>query len=345
MNNSIQKLSIVLIALLFVTSACKKTDSDTTDPHTGSGPSHEHGSNDGIKDNGNGTYTVTLAGVNFTTTARDFSKDAAVTAPKTVAANKEAEYPIGHDIIGFGIVGNQLVAGYDKNIMIYDMTSKKITDDHKTSFVVSGIDVNGAIMTTEGSEDVNFYNIKNGKIEKNFFRIKSVNGSKFLSVCYLDYNKGYVYDENEVVDFALDKATESTKPKVLDIPAFAGVTYSSDESYIYFCLGQLSKPNPNDPNAAYIDYSAIRIYERSSKTFVDKNSADHEQYTGIVVDANYIYIAMEDNNSIRVINKHNYNSAGSFSVDKPKDLKKIGDDLFVYNSNNKSIIKFKISFN
>jgi len=341
MLTPIKKISYVLITLLFITSACTKTDSDPVE----SGPNQEHSSNDGIKDNGNGTYTVTLGGVTFTTTARDFSNDAVVTAPKTVAATKEAEYAIGHGIIGFGITENHIVAGYNKNILVYDMTSKKVTDDHKASFDLSGIDVNGAIMTTEGSEDVNFYNLKNGKIEKNFFRIKSVNGSKFLSVCYLDYNKAYLYDESEVVDFALNKATESTKPKVLDIPSFAKVNYSSDEKYIYFCLGALSKINPSDPNAAYINYSAVRIYDRSAKTFIDKNSADDEQYTGIVVDANYIYIAMEDANSIRVLNKHNFNSAGSFSVNKPGFLKKIGDDLFIYSSDNQSIIKYKITFN
>jgi len=337
-------IGIAIIGFMLSMSSCKK-DEGSTDDTNKTGPSQEHGTNDGIKDNGNGSYTVILGGVTFTTKARDFSNEAVITTPKTVVANKEAEYPIGKGIIGFGIAENSIVAGYASNILIYDMTSKKVTDDHKASFSISGIDVNGAIMTTEGSEDVNFYNLKNGKIEKNFFKIKSVNGSKFIATCYLDYNKAYIYDESEIVYFALDKATESSKPKVLDIPSFASVNYSSDEKSIYFCLGELSKPDPNDPNAAYINYSAIRVYDRSSKQFTDKNSADDERYTGIAVDANYIYISLADFNTVRVINKHNYADAGSFAVDAPSFLKKIGDELFVYSSNSKKVIKYKVSFN
>ena len=337
-------IGIAIIGFMVSISSCKKEEGTTDDPNK-TGPSQEHGTNDGIKDNGNGTYSVTLGNTTFTTTKQDFSNETVVTAPKTVGASKEGQYALSTTIQGFGIQGDFIIAGHDSKLLVYDMSANKKTDDYSTSFPVTGIDVNGAVMTTEGSEDVNFYSLKNGKIEKNFFKIKSVNGSKFLATCYLDYNKAYIYDESEIVYFALDKATESTKPKVLDIPSFAKVTYSSDEKNIYFCLGQLSKPDPSDPNAAYINYSAIRVYDRSSKQFTDKNSADDEQYTGIAVDANYIYISLADFNIVRVINKHNYSDAGSFAVDAPSYLKKIGDELFVYSANNKNIIKYKISFN
>jgi hypothetical protein len=123
------------------------------------------------------------------------------------------------------------------------------------------------------------------------------------------------------------------------------VRYSVDEKSMFFCLGQLSKPNPSDPNAAYINYSAIRIYDRSSKQFTDHNSADHEQYTGIAVDANYIYIALEDMNIVRVINKHNFTDAGSFSVDAPSFLQIIGNTLYAFSTNSHKIVKYSISFN
>ena len=337
-------IGIAILGLVLSIGSCKKDDGSTDDPNK-TGPSQEHGSNDGIKDNGNGTYTVTLGNETFTTTKQDFSNETVITSPKTVSASKKGEYSLSTSIQGFGIDGNYIVAGHDSKLLVYDMSANKKTDDYSISFPITGIDVNGAVMTSEGSEVVNFYSLSGGKITKHFFTIKSVNGSKFLSVCYLDYNKGYVYDEDEVVYFQLDKATESTKPKLVDIPAFAKLTYSVDENNIYLCMGDLSKPDPNDPNAAYINYSAIRVYDRNSKQYTDKNSADDEQYTGIAVDANYIYISLVDFNIVRVINKHNYTDAGSFAVDAPSYIKKIGDELFVYSTNNQKIIKYKVSFN
>jgi len=344
MIKAINIFILFAISMIIFTTSCKKDEVEekgnvTTDP------SHEHSSNDGIKDNGNGTSTITLGGENFTTVSRDFSNETVITSLKTVSANKVEEYDLGQDITGFGISDDDIIAANDTKLIVYNMSSKTVTDNYTVSYAISGIDVNGAIMTTEGSETVNFYSTKNHKIDKHFFEIKSINGSKFLSECYLDYNTAYLYDESEIVSFGLDNVTTSTKPKLLDIPSFAKVNYSSDENSLYYCLGQLSKPNPNDPNAAYINYSAIRIYDRSSKQFVDKNSADDEQYTGIAVDANYIYFSLADMNIIRVINKHNFSDAGSFGVDGAKDLKKIGEYLYVYSSTNKSITKLNITFN
>ncbi len=326
-------------------SACSKDDDTSNDNPSNSNPEHEHGANDGIKDNGDGTYAVTLGGTTFTTRSRDFSKDPVITAPKTVSAAKEAEYNLGAPMIGMAVQGDYIIAGHDKTIVVFDMPNNKQSGTFGTSYDISGIDANGAVMTTEGSEDVNFYSLNNGKIEKHFFTVKSVNGSKFLSVCYLDYDKAYVYDEDEVVFFGLDKATESTKPKLVEIPSFANVDYSSDEKNLYFALGHLSKPDPNDPNAPYINYSAIRIYDRATKKYTDKNSADNEFYSGIVVDANYIYISMEDENKVQVLNKHNFNPAGSFQVDKPSFMSKTGEYLYIYSKNANKVIKYKISFN
>jgi len=343
MKKNINLILIVALSIFLSINACKKDE--TNKQEDTNGPSHEHSSNDGIVDNGNGTYKITLGNTSFTTKARDFSSETVVTTSMTVNAVKEDEYTFGQNISGFGIAEDNIIAANDINLLVYNMSTKKISDTHAASFIISGIDVNGAVMTTEGSESVNFYSIVNHKIEKHFFEIKSINGSKFLADCYLDFKTAYMYDESQIFYFDLDNATTSTKPKLIDIPDFAKVNYSSDENSIYFNLGRLSKPDPSDPNAAYINYSAVRIYDRSSKQFIDKNSADDEQYTGIVVDANYIYISLESQNIVRVINKHNFNDAGNFSVNGAKDLKKIGDKLYVYSSTSKSIIKFNISFN
>ena len=319
------------------------TYEETTTPNSNS-PATEHHGNDGVTHNGNGTSTVVLGNVTFNTNQRDFSGEAVVTDPKTVVANKEDEYAIAVEV-GFGINGNYIVTSADTKLKLYDMTSKSVVDEQTASFTVSGLSVNGCIMTTEGSEDVNFYNISGGKIDKHFFHIPSVNSSKFLAVCYLDYKDAYVYDESSILSFPLDNATIDPKPKAMDIPSFATVNITSDKENLYLALGDLSKPNPNDPNAAYISYSALRVFDKTTKTFTDINSLDDINYSGITVDANYIYIAIKDANIIKVINKHTNSDAGSISVDGVTKIIKEGNYLYAYNSANQKIIKYEVSFN
>jgi len=159
-------LRIIILAIAIVAlsmNSCKKDETDNNSNNT-SGPNSEHSSNDGIKDNENGTYTVTLGGESFITKARDFSNQTIVTDPKSVSALKNGEYALSVGIEGFSVQNENIIAGHDSKILVYNMTSKSITDDYSVANQITGIDVNGAIITTEGSELVNFYNIKNGKI-------------------------------------------------------------------------------------------------------------------------------------------------------------------------------------
>ena len=343
MNTKIKILGLVLIGVLMLNTSCKKDKEETTTPSSNS-LATEHHSNDGVTNNGDGTSTVVLGNVTFNTNQRDFSGEAVVTDSRTVVATQKEEYAITVEA-GFGINGNYIVTSADTKLKLYDMTSKSVVDEQATSFTVSGLSVNGCIMTTEGSEDVNFYNIDGGKIDKHFFHIPSVNGSKFLAVCYLDYKDAYVYDESSILSFPLDNVTIDPKPKAMDIPSFATVNITSDEKNLYLALGGLSKPNPNDPNAAYISYSALRVFDKANKTFTDVNSLDDINYSGITVDANYIYIAIKDANIVKVINKHNNNDAGSFVVDGVTQIIKEGNSLYVYSSTNQKIIKYEVNFN
>jgi len=342
MNTRIKISGIVLLALLMLNISCKKENTEPAKPNS---PSTGHHTNDGVKDNGNGTSDVTLGGVKFNTKHRDFSGEPIVTDPKVVTATQIEEYSLAVEDAGFGVDSNFIVFSENTKIKLFDMITKSVIDEQTTSYSVTGLSVNGCIMTTEGSEEVNFYNIENGKIDRHFFHIPSLNSSKFLSICYLDYKDVFVYDENEIITFPLNKVTITPKPKAMDIPSFASIDITSDKENLYLSLGALSKPDPSDPNAPYLYYSALRIYDKNTKTSKDINSIDGITYSGITVDANYIYIAIKDANVINVINKHNQNNAGSISVDGVTKIIKEGKYLYAYSSTNQKIIKFDIVFN
>ena len=340
-------LGLALIGLLMLNTSCKKEETEpVTNPSLPNNTTPtDHHENDGIVDNGDGTSTVTLGNVSFNTNQRDFSGEPIVTELKTVSVNQLEEYSIGVSSEGFGIEKNFIITSSNTKLKLYDMISKSVVDEQTTSFNVSGLSVNGCVMTTEGSEDVNFYNIEGSKIDKHFFHIPSVNGSKFLSICYLDYKYAYVYDESSILSFPLDNATINPKPKVMDIPSFATVNITSDKDKLYLALGDLSKPDPNDPNAAYINYSSLRVFDKITKIFTDVNSADNINYSGITVDANYIYIAIKDANIIKVINKHTNNDSGTISVNGVTKIIKEGNYLYAYSSANQKLIKYEVSFN
>jgi hypothetical protein len=336
------KILLIFIIGVLLNMSCKK---DESHPPTSTSPPSEHHYNDGITDNGDGTSKVVLGGVSFNTDQRDFSGEPVVTDPKTVLASQLDEYSIAMNASGFGIENNYVISASGTTLSLYDMNSDSIVDSQTTSFDASGLSVNGCIVTTEGSEEVNFYNIKTDTIDKHFFRIPSVNGSKFLAVCYLDYNTVYVYDESAIISIPLDKTTITPKPKIMNVPSFANVNITSDKEYLYLALGNLSKEDPTDPNAPYINYSALRIYDKTMKKYTEFNSNDYINYTGITVDANYIYISIKDANIVKVINKHTKADAGTISVDTPTFLIKKDKNLFVYSADNQKLIKFDIVFN
>ena len=117
----------------------------------------------------------------------------------------------------------------------------------------------------------------------------------------------------------------------------------NNNPYLYLSL-TMDKPDSN-PNAPYINYSALRIFDKTAETCTDIDSPNDVLYTGITVDANYIYIAIEDENRIKVINKHTKNDSGSINVQGVKQIIKEGDFLYAYSSTHQRIVKFEVSFN
>ena len=327
------KKVFLVLALGLTISSCSKDD---TKPES-NGPATEHHDNDKVTDNGNGNTGVTLGNVGFTTSQRDFSSDPVVTDPKTVSAQQVEEYPIGGDLHNFRINGTHIIAfesisAFTTKILLYNMDTKKVTDEHTPDSYLVGMDFNGAIITVEGSEDVNFYNVNDDKVEDHFFHIKGLNGSKFLSECYLDHNKAYVYNSDEILSFDLDNATIDTKPKVMDVGSFSQVRFTSDEKHLYVSEGSYSD-------------SKIYFYNKATLTIDKTVPVSGIRISGISVDANYIYYSDEKGNKVHVINKHNNNDSGSIDVNSPKAIELIGDNLYVFDSSSQKVIKYEVSFN
>jgi hypothetical protein len=193
--------------------SCSKDD-DSNDTPVNNGPEQEHGDNDGVKGSGDGMSTVVLGGTTFVSAQYDFSNEPKVTDPKTVSAVVSATYAVGKDIQRFKVQGNEIYAfesidAFTSKILIYNLDSKSITDEAATGdSYIAGFSANGAIMSVKGAENINFYLVEGGKVKNHFFQIKSLNGSKFLSECYLDYNMGFVYNTNELLSFPLDKTSD-----------------------------------------------------------------------------------------------------------------------------------------
>ena len=334
-----KRIFLILTLGLVVSSCSKENNKPTIDK-----PATEHHTNDKVTDNGNGTTGVTLGNVGFTTKQRDFTTELVVTDPKTISANKEDEYPLNSNIRRFKIDNDYIVASETKKILLYDMNNKVVKDERTTDFDVSGFDFNGAIMTTQAGTNVDFYKINNGKIEKHFFHIERFYGSIFIDNCYLDHDRGYVFNTPDLLSFPLNNVKDIKKEATL--ADFAKVNYTSDEKNIYISMGALSKPDPNDPNAAYLNYSEIKILDKSNST--SKNvltSTLDVMYTGITVDANYIYLSVKESNKVLVYNKHNFNTSGSIAIDSPTSIEKVGEYLYAYSSSSNSVIKYKVSFN
>ena len=332
------KKIFLVLAMGLAIASCSKDDSnpETNNPES-QNPATEHHDNDGIKDNGDGSSGVTLGNVGFTTTQRDFSGEPVVTDHKTVSAKQVGEYFVGGDLHNFRINGNHIIAfekisAFTSKILVYNMDTKKVTDEFTPDSYLVGMDFNGAIMTVEGSEFVNFYKVDGDKVQKHFFHIKGINDSKFLSECYLDHNRAYIYNTDEILYFDLDNATVNPKPRAMKIGDFSQVRFTSDEKYLYVSEG---------------DYNSSKIYlYNKAASKIEKTIKDVPvRISGITVDANYIYYADAKGNKIHVINKHNNDDSGIINITSPEAIDLIGDNLYVFDSSSQKIIKYKVSFN
>ena len=327
-------LPLILIGL-FSLSACDSGD-DSDKANSGT-PATGHHENDKVTDNGDSTFSVTLANNTFTTKSPNFSTENKVTDAKTVSAVKKSEYVFSHKMKYFKVDGDFIYGSLEEsafNSYIYThslVDNKKVTT-HAPDSRISGMDYNGVIMTVDGAEDINFYQSSKGLVNDHFFTIKSFRGSKFLSACYIDGANAYVYNSDEILSFKLEDTTKVTKLN-LTIPDFSKITFSSDESYLYISIGDIN--------------NSTVIFSDKSNNYIQSDKIDipNTNLSGITVDANYIYLSDSKNGKVLVYNKHTKNASGSFSVTSPSALHKVGNMLYVSNEGDKKVEKYEISFN
>lgn len=321
-----------LISLFFVFLAC--SSSSDTEPEQNLGPATEHKEGDVSKDNGNGTTTNTVAGIDFHTVHRDFSNEPVVTEPKTMSGTLSEDLIFPLPVERFRVADQSLYAflqesAFDSQLAFMDLTTGSVVSTHDTDFYLTGFDYNGAIMTVEGSENVNFYKIENNAISDHFFQIPSLNGSKFLSECFLDEDIAFVFDTDKILAFTL--ANTKQVNSILSVPSFSQIRFSADENHIYVLVSE---------------------FDKSSIWYLEKNKYGKEHVlelpgiraNGMDVDANYIYISDSKSDKVVAYNKHTYAASGEFSVTSPNAVIKNGDKLYISIDNEAKVKVYDISF-
>jgi hypothetical protein len=322
--------------------SCSKSDDSGDDnqtpekPDLGT-PATEHHETDGVTDNGDGTSGVTMASELFHTVQNDFSSEAVVTADKTPSSNIEDVYPLGSTIMSFRVNGSLLVVGenpsaFETKMLLYDMSTKKKLDEHEPDeYHLTGFDYNGAIMTIEGNEDLNFYKIENNKIAKHFFQVKSFMGSKFLGAAFLDDDHAYVYDSDKIYYFHLGDSKNASK--ALDVASFSRINFDSDENFVYAAVGDWNS-------------SEIKKFDKKTKSEDSANPLSlNFTVNGIAIDANYIYLSDKDNNKLQVFNKHTGNHQGDINIKSPTLVDYSGGYVYVFSEDNNSVNKLSITYN
>jgi hypothetical protein len=335
-------LYFFLIAIMPFFSCSKSDDggddnTNTEKPDLGT-PATEHHDNDGVKDNGDGSSGVTMANTLFHTIKNDYSSETKVTDDKSPTANLVESYDIGNNLMNFRVHDDMLVAGekisaFDTKVLLFDLAGKKVLDEHNpdSGSYLSGFDFNGAIMTTEGSENISFYKVENGKITKHFFIINSFLGSKFLSSGFLDDDHAYIYNSDEIQYFHLGDSKNSKK--AMDIESFSQIYFDSDENFVYVMVRSWGKN------------SIIKKFDKKTMSLSSDMITLNSEGYGMAVDANYIYVSNKDNNKVEIYNKHTANIQGDFNIKSPGLIDYNNGSLYVFSEDNNSVNKYGITFN
>lgn len=334
------KLLSLLFLGLFLYSCSSDDSSDSPNPDDQSNndgdPATEHTDDDKSTDNGNGTSTVTINGVDFDTQHRDFSGEPVVTDPKTISAALDQTYSYSNDVYYFRIKDDTLIGvlqidNFNYQMVVHTLPNNTEISTHSTDFFISGFDYNGAIMTVEGSSDVNFYHVDKGVIGDHFFQIPAFMSTKTNGDCFMDENHGYVFNGQGLWVFELHDTDDLRK--IADIPGFSKVRFSADESYIYVSVGTISGD------------SYLQILDKNDYTAADRIDFAGKYIEGMVVDANYIYMADSRGDRINVINKHTKADAGFINLTGVKNIDVVGDQLYAAVDGAAELRQYTISFN
>jgi len=334
--------ALIALSSLTIISCGGGSDSEKAPPPTTTPPvvkvpppDTEHHGTDTIKTQT--TSQVTVASNTFTTLERNFSSETVVTDAMKVSSVAGKTHDIGKTLKYIGIQGDYLVGweyngSYDSKILSYSLVSNKILEEDNPDFNVSGLSFNGIIMSVDGAENVNFYHMDKGVMGHHFFQIKDFTGtaSKFLSTAYLDHNYAYVFNTDEVIRVHL---TDTTKPeKVIAIPNFDKVTFTSDEKSLY--IGDYDG----------IKDAGVLILDKKDNTLTNTLNLPGVSVNSITVDANYIYISDNISKNVLVYNKHTLADSGSISVNAKTYIDYANGMLYIYRDATQVVEEHALTF-
>ncbi len=292
---------------------------------------------DGSVDNGDGTTTNTLGGVSFVTIHNDYSDQPSLMSNQRVTARLNETYTFPNEVVNFKVVDqhlyvNEAVSSFENYFATYLLSDQsQISKISANDSYISGFDFNGVGVVVDGGEDLDFYTVEDGEIKERFFSYENFVGSRFVSSLFVDENKCYVYEADKIWAFTFGDI--DNVQVVTTVPEFNTIAFDTDENNLYISAGDHGS-------------SSIKIIDKDHHSLIHNIDLQGQYITGLAVDANYIYVSNATFTSQRVYvyDKYTYEELGSFSVNAPRSLQKVGNQLYVANFNLKTIERYSIAF-
>ncbi len=300
-------------------------------------PATTHHINDKAIASADGSYTITLGNITFTTTLPDYSAMPVDTELKMVTDSLVEVYRFSAYMDKFKVLNDSLLAGnfavnaIASNLAVYQMSNNNMVASYTPTTPVVGFDLNGVLMTVEGGSDINFYQIEDNDIVKHFFTIKDFQGSSVLSDCFIDGKTAFIYNANKMLTFPLDDI-DSVGALNLTIPDFSQVRFAVDERYVYVSIGGLD------------DGKVMLLGRYNNYQPVRELVFPGRQLKGLAVDANYLYVADTRSDSVIVLNKTSHINSGGIYIPSVQNIAVLDGYLYVTRHDNNTLEKRKLTF-
>ncbi len=327
-------LALVLSASLLIScGGSSDSDKDDKTPEQ-TPPATEHHENDRIETNI--TSTLIIGNNTVVTRERNFSHESKVTDAMKVSSMVGETHSIMKKLKYIGIQDSYLVGwetsgAYDSSIVSYSLSNKKIIEEDKPDFNISGLSFNGFIMSVDGAEDVNFYHMDKGVMGNHFFHIKDITGeqSKFLSTAYLDHNYAYVYNSDEIIRVPLSDTTKHEK--VIAINDFNTIAFTSDEKFLYIANSDFTE-------------ARVVILNKKDNSIAKTLDLPNVRAISITVDANYIYVSDKLSGDVLVYNKHTLNDSGKIVIGADTYIDYANNKLYIYRDDTQVVEEHTVTF-
>ncbi|KZZ57123.1 hypothetical protein A3762_18670 [Oleiphilus sp. HI0125] len=241
----------------------------------------------------------------FTTSQFNFVDDGSASATSVQLLNP-VEYNIGYPVSRFGIDNQYMFAyaensAFDTELISYSLKERKVVSTKKPDNYFSGFNLNGAIMTSDGTEDLNFYHIANGQITDNFYHVASVNGSIFIGDVFMDHDQLYVKDQFGLLTMPI---SDTTNIQTLTTVNAVEWRFTADNQYVYIAaVGEVGR----------LDTEIHRI-DKSNSSIINFFTIPAVQAGGIAVDSNHLYVSSKDDNKVYVYKVNDDSALGSIDI-------------------------------